>query len=415
MKAIDLRTEYLYTPLGLEIAKPRFYWNCQGGVRQSAYRILCKKEEQVIWDSGKVLSASMTHIPYEGQTLTSRDRVIWSVQLWDEQDKSGEMSESWFEMGLLDASDWKAKWICGNYKPSKQQRYPVDCFRKDFSASKKIEKARLYASARGIYDVHINGTRVEDFILAPGMTDYRKRIQYQTYDVTDLLQQENTLELRLADGWYRGSCAAYGATNVYGIQTSVMAQLEVTYADGSRETVCTDGTWAWSNDGSIRFADLKDGEVYNAKMQPSYSGSALVVDAPKAPLVASNNVPVKEQERLTPKVLVAKDGTRVLDFGQNIAGYLAFTVRGGAGQTFRLFCGEILDTDGHVDMKNIQEEVPAKRYDQMAMLMKLMTNKASGTPTITPLQEIRFTCSGGVDSYKTSFAIFGFRYVQIDG
>lgn len=415
MKAIDLRAEYLHTPLGLGIAKPRFYWNCEGGKVQSAYRILCRKEEQVIWDSGKVLSASMTHIPYEGEILASRDRVVWSVQLWDEQDKSGEMSESWFEMGLLDASDWKAKWICGNYKPSKQQRYPVDCFCKAFSASKIIEKARLYASARGIYDVHINGTRVEDFILAPGMTDYRKRIQYQTYDVTDLLQQENTLELRLADGWYRGSCAAYGATNVYGTQTGVMAQLEVTYTDGSRETVCTDGTWAWSNDGSIRFADLKDGEVYNAKMQPSYSGSALVVDAPKAPLVASNNVPVKEQERLTPKVLVAKDGTRVLDFGQNIAGYLKFTVRGGAGQTFRLFCGEILDKEGHVDMKNIQEEVPAKRYDQMAMLMKLMTGKAGGIPTITPLQEIRFTCSGGVDHYKTSFAVFGFRYVQIDG
>jgi len=415
VKAIHLRTEYLENPLGLGITSPRFYWNCEGGVKQTAYRILCRKEDQVIWDSGKVLSASMTHIPYEGEPLTSRDRLVWSVQLWDQQDTAGEMSESRFEMGLLDASDWKAKWISGNYKPGKQQRYPVDCFRKAFSASKRIEKARLYASARGIYDVHINGTRVEDFILSPGMTDYRKRIQYQTYDVTALLQQENTLELRLADGWYRGSCAAYGATCVYGTQTSVMAQLEVTYADGSRETICTDGSWAWSNDGSIRFADLKDGEVYNAKMQPSYSGSAVVVDAPRVPLVASNNVPVKEQERLPAKVLVAKDGTRVLDFGQNIAGYLEFTVRGGAGQTFRLFCGEILNADGHVDMKNIQEEVPAKRCDQMAMLMKLMTNKAGGVSTLTPLQETRFTCSGGVDHYKTSFAIFGFRYVQIDG
>ena len=105
MKAIDLRAEYLHTPLGLGIAKPRFYWNCEGGKVQSAYRILCRKEEQVIWDSGKVLSASMTHIRYEGEILASRDRVAWSVQLWDEQDKSGEMSESWFEMGLLDASD----------------------------------------------------------------------------------------------------------------------------------------------------------------------------------------------------------------------------------------------------------------------------------------------------------------------
>lgn len=415
MKAIHLRTEYLQNPLGLDISCPKFYWQCEGGIKQTAYQIIAKVGEETVWNSGKVESSSMTHIPYGGRPLKSRERVHWSIKLWDENGEGGEISSAWFELGLLDGADWKAKWISGNYKPGEQQRYPADCFRKAFSTTKRIQKARLYASARGIYDVHINGTRIEDFILAPGMTDYRKRIQYQTYDVIDLLQQENTLELRLADGWFRGSCAAYGATHVYGDQTSVMAQLEITYTDGTVQTVCTDDSWDWSNDGPIRFADLKDGEVYNALMKPSYSGSALVVDAPKAPLVASNNVPVKEQERFKAKVLVAKDGTRVLDFGQNIAGYLKFAVRGGAGQTFRLFCGEILDIEGHVDMKNIQEEVPAKRYDQMAMLMKLMTNKASGIPTFTPLQEIRFTCSGCVDHYKTSFAIFGFRYVQIDG
>lgn len=415
MKAIRLKTEYLTEPLGLGITAPRFYWNCEGGKKQSAYQIVYKRSDEVVWDSGKVLSSSMTHIPYGGKTLASRDRVNWSVKLWDENDVSDELAESWFELGLLENTDWKASWITGDYKPKKEIRYSVDCFRKQFEAAKKIVKARLYASARGVYDVTINGNRIEDFILAPGMTDYRKRIQYQTYDVTALLQENNTVELRLADGWYRGSSAAYGATCVYGVQTSVMAQLEVCYEDGTVATICTDDSWDWSNDGPIRFADLKDGEVYNALMQPSYSGKAKLVDAPKAPLVASNNVPVKEQERLQPMVLTAADGKRVLDFGQNIAGYLEFTVKGGCGETFRLFCGETLDEDGHVDMKNIQEEVPAKRYDQMAMLMKLMTNKASGVPTLTPLQEVRFTFSGGVDHYKTSFAIFGFRYVQIEG
>ena len=415
MKAIRLKTEYLTEPIGLGIAAPRFYWNCEDSKKQTAYQIVCTANGKTIWDSGKVKSSAMTHIPYGGKQLSSRDRVNWSVILWDENDVPGEPVESWFELGLLENADWKAQWITGDYKPKKEIRYGTDCFRKQFKASKKIAKARLYASARGIYDVHINGTRVEDFILAPGMTDYRKRIQYQTYDVTALLQETNTLELRLADGWYRGSCAAFGLTGVYGWQTSVMAQLEVCFEDGTVTTVCTDESWDWSNDGPIRFADLKDGEVYNALMQPSYGGKAKVVEAPKAPLVASNNVPVKEQERLTAKVLTAADGKRVLDFGQNIAGYLEFTVKGRPGENFRLICGEILDEEGHVDLKGIQEEVPAKRYDQMAMIIKLMTWKATGTPTLTPLQEIRFTCSGNVDHYKTSFAVFGFQYVQIEG
>lgn len=415
MKAIRLRTEYLNEPLGLGIAAPRFYWNCEGGRKQTAYQIICKCHNETVWNSGKVESDSMAHIRYEGRELHSRERIHWSVKLWDENGEGGEIASSWFELGLLCADDWQAKWIAGSYKPQKKYRQSVDCFKKCFETPKEIESARLYASARGLYDVHINGKCIEDFILAPGMTDYRKRIQYQTYDVTALLKQENTVELRLADGWYRGSTAAFGITGVYGWQTSVIAQLEVSYTDGTREIICTDDSWAWSNDGPIRFSDLKDGEVYNAMMKTSYDGKAVIVEAPQAPLVASNNVAVREQEKLVPTVLRSADGKRVLDFGQNIAGYLKFTVRGGKGENFRLVCGEILDEEGHVSLKNIQEEVPAKRYDQMAMMIKLMTWKAAGVPTLTPLQEIRITCSGGVDEYKTSFAVFGFRYVQIDG
>ena len=240
MKAIRLQTENLYAPLGLGNAAPRFSWNCEGGKKQTAYQIVCTKGGENVWDSGKVASDRMTHIRYEGKQLMSRDRIAWTVTLWDENGKAGEMSESVFELGLLHASDWTAKWIAGDYRPDPTRRYPVDGFRKAFAAKGKIASARLYASARGVYDVTINGKRIEDFLLAPGMTDYRKRIQYQTYDVTAYLQQNNTVELRLADGWYRGSVAAYGVTNVYGTQTSVIAQLEITYENGSRETVCTD-------------------------------------------------------------------------------------------------------------------------------------------------------------------------------
>lgn len=415
MKAIHLRTDYLNEPLGLGNPEPRFYWNCEGGMKQTAYRIICRRDGGIVWDSGKVVSDSMTHIRYAGEKLCSRDRVFWSLQLWDEHDHPGETAESWFELGLLEKTDWKASWITGDYKPSKKTRYPVDCFKKVVHFHKKIASARLYASARGVYDVTINGRRIEEFILAPGMTDYRKRIQYQTYDVTKLLKTLNTVELRLADGWYRGCSAAYGVTCVYGTQTSVMAQLEVRFEDGSTQTVCTDDTWAWSNDGPIRFADLQDGEIFDARMKPSYSGRAKIVKG-NVNLVASDNVPVLEKERFGAELLPNK----VLDFGQNIAGYLEFAVKGKPGQVITLICGEVLDKDGNVDLTGMQETRPKGGWVDgfagaagMKMLKKLLTNTIDGEIDRTPWQQVQFICSGNVDHYKTSFAVFGFRYVQI--
>lgn len=156
MKAVHLRTEYLENPLGLGITSPRFYWQCEGGVKQTAYQIIAKVGEETVWNSGKMESSSMTHIPYEGRELKSRERVYWSVKLWDENGKGGEISSAWFELGLLQASDWTAKWISGNYKPKKNTRWPVDHFRKAFSALQKPDSIlppavcmRLISTASG--------------------------------------------------------------------------------------------------------------------------------------------------------------------------------------------------------------------------------------------------------------------------
>lgn len=417
MRAIRLRTEYLNNPIGIDITKPRFYWNCEGGKKQTAYEIIAVCNGKEIFHTGKLVSDAMTHIPYTGEPLQSRDMVTWKVRLWDEKDQLGEWSNASFEMGLLEESDWLAKWIGGDYKPKKKERYPVDCFKKDFQTKKEIQKARLYASARGLYDVCLNGSRLTDFILAPGMTDYRKRIQYQTYDVTGLLQDKNTLELRLADGWYRGSSAAYGATNVYGSQTSLIAQLEIDYRDGTHQVIATDQTFAWSNDGSIRFADLKDGEVFDARKKPSYQGNAVEIkdSAKNKPhLQASGNVAVREKETFHPQLLIAKDGTKVLDFGQNIAGYMAFSIQGKQGQKLVLKCGEILDKTGRVDLSGVQETRPAEGWSQIGLMKKLMGAPIKGATEVTPKQEINFVCSGSEDSYKTSFAVFGFRYAEIE-
>ena len=394
MKAINLKTEYLINPIGIDIRHPRLFWNCEGGTKQTAYRIVAKTDEQIVWDSGKITSESM-HADYPND-LASRQRVEWSVTLWDETDSEGEPSETaFFETGLLSASDFTAKWISGNYRVNKKKRYPVDCFKKEFSAH-NVAKARLYITACGLYEARINGKRVGDFVLAPGHTDYTKRIQLQTYDITELLESgENVITAELADGWYRGSCGAWGLRNQYGTQTKLYAQLEITDKSGNKAVIGTDQTWAWSNDGKIRFADNKDGEIVEAWRTPSYSGFAKETKCDVTP-ASSNNVPVTEHERFSvQKVITTPDGAKVLDFGQNIAGYISFAVMAKKGQKIKLRFGEMFDENGEFTQKNFQ-----------------CANKKR--TRVTPLQQIEYYCKDGLNEYKTKFAIFGFQYVLIE-
>ncbi len=416
MKAIRLRTEYLENPMGLGITTPRFSWNCEGGMKQTAYQIIAKRGKETVWDSGKVCTDAMTHIRYAGKPLASRDRVNWSVKLWDEDGNGGEISTGYFEMGLLEPADWQAKWISGNYKPQKNTRYPVDHFRKDFQ-TEAVAKARLYITACGVYEAKINGCRVGDFMLAPGATDYRKRLQYQTYDVTDLLKANNTLEIQLADGWYRGSIGCFGVTNVFGRQTKLMCQLEITHPDGSREIIVSDSSFRWSNDGPIRFADLKDGEIVNAAMEPSYSSNTVEVDGKGIPVpTAADNVFPKMQEHFTPTLITTPSGQRVLDFGQNIAGVIRFTVQGWPNQRLRLTMGEILDENGEFTQKNMVEHKPVQEVSKLDEILLITGNgaKIKGPKQPTPMQRVDFFCSGGLDSYCTKFAVFGFRYALVE-
>ena len=385
MKAARLRTEYLENPIGIDIPRPRLMWNCESGITQTAWQIVTDE-----WDSGRVESSAM-HAEYP-MPLKSREVVRWRVRLWDENGEPGEWSEAHFEMGLTDPSDWKARWITGDYKVDKKERCPVDCFKRTFKVQDAV-KARLYVTACGLYEGHLNGERIGNFVLAPGHTDYRKRVQYQTYDVTGLLQNGlNELTFELADGWYRGSCGAWGLRNQYGTETKLLAQLEITASDGSVTVIGTDGAWRWSNDGPIRFADNKDGEVVEAGRVPSYSGTAKVTRHEVVP-TASNNVPVTEHEILKPILITTPSGKKVLDFGQNIAGYIAFSLTAKRGQRVFLRFGEMLDRDGEFTQKNIQ---------------------CSNKKITTPLQQVIYTCREGLSAYKTKFAIFGFQYVLVD-
>lgn len=214
IQAINLKTEYLVNPIGIDIKKPRLMWNCKGCIKQTAYQIVASINNQIVYDSGKVISSSM-HVDYPMQ-VSSREIINWSVTLWDENGEKGESSHAFFEMGLINKGDWKAKWISGSYHVNKRIRYPVDYFKKEFVLT-SIKKARLYITACGLYEIRLNGKRVGNFVLAPGSTDYNKRIQYQSYDVTSLIKNgNNEMLVELADGWYRGSNGAKGRTNTYG-------------------------------------------------------------------------------------------------------------------------------------------------------------------------------------------------------
>ena len=386
MKAIRLKTEYLTAPLSIDIRQPRLQWNCEGGVKQTAYQIVTEK-----WDSGRVESASMRAV--YPLPLRSREQVHWKIRLWDENGAAGEWTEAHFEMGLLEKSDWTAQWITGDYTPNKKERYPVDCFRKGFAVAGEVRSARLYATACGLYEARLNGAKAGRFCLAPGHTDYRKRVQYQTYDVTALLHGgDNEITVDLADGWYRGSCGAWGLTNQYGTETKLLCQLEIIYADGTRQVIATDATWQWSNDGPIRFADNKDGEVVESWRSPTYTGAARLTAHPITP-TAANNVPVTEHETFHPTVLTTPGGSTVLDFGQNMAGFIAFRLRARAGQRVFLRFGEMLDKDGEFTQKNIQ---------------------CVGKQKTSPLQQVDYRCREGENDYQTRFAVFGFRYALLE-
>lgn len=399
MKPINLRVEYLTNPIGIDIKTPRLSWNYGNGNRQSAYQIIAKDEDDnVIWDSGKQLSSQMHLVKWGAKALESRKLIKWTVTAWDENGLSETSDEACFELGLISKEDWVAEWITGDYVVDKKKRYPVDCFKKVFEipVDKKVKRARAYMSACGVYEGCLNGEKIGDFFLAPGITDYRKRIQYQTADITDMLKTgNNELKYMLADGWYRGSVGAWAMKNYYGFETKLLAQIEIYYEDGSCDTICTDDYYEWTNEGPIRFADNKDGEIYDARME-SFEGvswaKAKVTSHEVVP-VASNNFALKMKERfVNPKLIVTPSGKKVLDFGQNIAGTFAFKLNAKSGQRIFMRFGELIK-DGEFTQKNIQ---------------------CANKKITTPLQQIEYFCKEGLNDYTMRFAIFGYQYVQVE-
>ncbi|KJF43403.1 alpha-L-rhamnosidase [Draconibacterium sediminis] len=401
--------EYHENPVGIDVEQPRLSWQLysdQQNVVQSAYEIraagsvkdLASKSKQ-LWNSGKVESDKSVNVVYGGPQPESMQRVYWQVRVWDNTGKASSWSEpAYWEMGILEPELWKASWITLPNEPESEDSKPAQYYRNEFSTSKSIKSARAYVTSHGLYQLFLNGEKVSDQLFTPGWTSYNKRLQYQTYDVTEMLQKENAVGVVLGDGWYRGNIGWVSANGYYGNDLALLFQLKIDYTDGSSEWIVSDKNWKVNN-GPIRKSDIYNGETYDARMEltgwanTGYTAdgwkSVEEVDQPKDLLIAPQGVPVKAVEEIKPiEFITTPNGEKVYDMGQNMVGWIRIKMKGKEGQKVQLKFAEVLDKEGNFYTANLRG--------------------AECTDTYI------FGKDGEV-VYEPKFTFHGFRYLQLIG
>ncbi len=396
-------------PLGIANDDISFSWAIAAETRdvtQSAYqiRVGVKEGGGDVWDSGRVVSNRQVDITLPAAVrLMPATRYYWQVKIWNgDGTASNWSSSSWFETGLLSAADWSgAKWIASPVAATNGVALrPL--LRRVIQVTKKVQHARVYASALGLYQLSINGQKVGDQYLAPGWTDYPKRIQHQTYDVTKLVKRgPNAIGAALGDGWYRGK-VGLGWHGVYGDTLALVAKLQVTYADGSTESFVTDGSWR-SAGGPFVQADLQDGESYDARReQPGWDradfdaskwAAAVVVSEDFARLVPQPDEPVRVTELLPARTRTEPaPGEFVYDLGQNMVGVARFKFTGKKDQIARIRYAEELNRLG---------ERKGQLYTE-----NFRTAKVTDTYAFARNETV---------TYQPTFTQHGFRYIKITG
>jgi alpha-L-rhamnosidase len=355
-----LALEHHRIPLGIGEAAPRVSWQTLAPADWSQHsyelRISGQGGEQT---SGRIQSAESVLMPWPFSPLESREQATIQIRTWgtSDGDPSGWSAPLVFEAGLLDPKDWTAKAVAPAWDEDHDVDQPPPRFRRSFNADPAIASARLYVTAHGLYEVEINGNRVGDEALAPGWTSYGQRLRYSTFDVTDLITAgDNAIGAWMAEGWYRGRIGFKGGTrNVYGQDVALLAQLEITYEDGTRKTVATDGSWKASR-GPLLLASLYDGERYDARLEQAGWSNAdyddhewsgvRIVDRDPATLHAPLGPPVRcTQEIIPQRIWTSPSGKTLLDFGQNLVGRLRLTVGGAEGETVTIRHAEVLQDE----------------------------------------------------------------------
>jgi alpha-L-rhamnosidase len=448
----QLRCEYLHDPQGIDVAAPRLSWVLLSEVRgqkQTAYRVLVASsaerlaaDEADLWDSGKIDGDQTIHVVYQGKPLRTRMRCFWKVRVWDKDGKPSAWSRlALWSMGLLKPDDWQAQWIAAPIasSPAPQDdigdQTPATMLRKEFDVPRPIVRAVVSVTGLGLYELRINGQQVGDHRLAPEWTLYSKRIQYQTYDVTDMLRRgKNAVGAQVAPGWWRGPIGSQVPKPK--ARECLRMRLDIELADGGRQTLgdypemasefcgaavpaaqagetpapqavlgqhlTTDASWQATTAGPIRRSGIYFGESYDATRempgwdQPGFRGTgwlpAQVVPFPdgaeRAKLVAQCNEPIRVVKELRPvKVSEPKPGVYVFDMGQNMVGWCRLRADAPAGAKITVRHGEILNKDGAVYTSNLLNAAQVNQY----------------------------TWPGGKASLEPHFTYHGFRYVEVSG
>ena len=417
---VEPLTEGQDNPQALHTGTPSFSWKITSDlqdVRQESYRLLVASSEDKLkdnvgdlWDSGEVLSGVSVFIPYEGKELGSREKAWWKV-IVNTNKGMDESDIAYFGTSILNPQEITAKWIGHDFEDDVLEgktQLALRHLRKEFELGKKVKEAKLYISGLGLYEAFINGNEVgSDDHLKPVVSDYDKTVYFNTYDVTDVLKKgKNTIGVELGAGRFTGlrhreipgKRDGTRQFRHYGVPRMI-AQLEVTYADGSSEIIVSDESWRITNQGPVRLNNLFDGERYDARMEMDgwdrngYDDSkwfrAELVEAPAGVLLPQPNPAIRKMEVVKPVELIEKDGHYILDMGQNMVGWLKINIKGQEpGDSLTMRFAEVLQSDTTLQLANMRS---AKVTDLYVAKDK--------KPIV----------------WEPSFTYHGFRYVEIKG
>ena len=406
IKTVSLKTDFSTgAPVWTISEKPVLSWKIaasRDGVFQKSYRITARNERsETVWDSGEV-ETSCQSAEWNGPALKSGERIRWQVEITDEQGNRSEPGgEGVFEIPLRDNREWKADWIFHDGLDIPGLSIPSPYFRREFELCGPVRKARLHIAARGLFEAHLNGRKIGNDQFVPGWTDFRKRIQYLTYDVTpELTAGTNCLGAVLGEGWCCGYLTTMRYKNIYHPHPELLARLEIELSDGERLAVVTGKGWKCST-GPIMSSDLYDGEVYDARYEmpgwdrPGFDDSAWreaavgenAAESPK--LVQKSCPPVRKQREIKPvQRLNPAKGIYIWDFGQNLVGWVKLKIRGARGRIHQLNFAEVLDENGMLCSQNYRNALT---------------------------RDIYITCGDKSEEWEPHFTFHGFRYAMLNG
>lgn len=407
-------SEGFINPIGFYDNSPTFSWKLPAEIQaQSAYSLVVASSPELLpnkadlWESGKIESDQTLFVKYGGEKLSSKQKVYWQVKFWDKEGQESKWSETAkFELGLLNNSDWQAKWISipAGELTEKDSRESVlfrpQYLRKEIEVNSKVKSARLYITAKGVYEAYINGKKVGTDVMSPGWTPSAKSVSTLTYDVTDLLKDgENTIGAVVAEGWYAGRISMRSTKKTIEHTPRLLYQLEIESVDGT-QTIVSDSSWKVTNQGPIRAAKIYDGETYDANFdlgdwkENGYNDSKWLnvseqTIADTILLLPKRYQGVKDKEILSVKNITEPQAKKpVFDFGQNNVGVPLVKVPMKKGDTLTIRFSEMLNPDGTIYTTNYRSALSTDHY---------------------------IAANDGVIEYRPTFTFHGYRYIELSG